>query len=173
MGTMIVHGSAPRPKIVRIQCNAEQVCWNESELCCSDPYDADKHAIHSSDDPPVPQFPAHKNGRHDCKPARDVIKRQHVVLIGIMSSVGTTLKGSAPPGRGLCASMHRNTSKYPCLTVSTANPACPTKATVSLVITGPRKRIIRFRTSSSAPRSQFRLLTCSNKRSRPPGVNTR
>lgn len=70
--------SSPRPEIVRIECDAERVCWNESKLSGSHTNNANQETVHSRYDPSMPQLLAHQNRRRNGKHAGDIIKPKYV-----------------------------------------------------------------------------------------------
>ena len=72
--------TTPVPHVVGIKRNAEQIRGYESKLRRSGRNYADDHAVCTSDHPPLPESPSYKEGRKDCKNARDVIQPQHVNL---------------------------------------------------------------------------------------------
>ena len=60
---------SPAANIKHVEANAEKICRNETELCCSEADQANDYAIDRREDPAFPTTPAHQDGRKNRKHA--------------------------------------------------------------------------------------------------------
>jgi len=76
---MVRRAQPPTDQIASIESDAEEIRGDEAELRGAHANDADDRAVHSSNDPAVPEFPAEEEGGEDREHARDVVQTQQVV----------------------------------------------------------------------------------------------
>ena len=61
----ILHFGTPAQKVGRVETDTEEIGRNEAELTCPYSDNADDDAIHSCDDPALPQFLPDEHCRED------------------------------------------------------------------------------------------------------------
>jgi len=67
----------PAPNIVWIESDAEEIGWNETELCSPNADQANERTVRARDDPDLPWFSADQERGDNRQPAGNVIQPQH------------------------------------------------------------------------------------------------
>ena len=70
-------GPAPGPQVEGIEHNTKQVRWNEAQLRCSQPDDANDQAIDRRQYPALPASSSNQNRGQNCEHTRQAVKPQH------------------------------------------------------------------------------------------------